>query len=98
MVEPYSAGVHVSAIGLPRQIPVPAQKFSATPDCLFKMEVLKTMKWIVVHKGAHGPVPCNHFAGESDDAAQLHATDIGRFRIASDLYLVHAENSTTAVR
>jgi hypothetical protein len=44
------------------------------------MQILKTMERIVMHEGAHGPVPCDDFAGKADDAAQLHASGFKRLK------------------
>src|SRR5687768_18588696 len=97
MTKEYSAGAQVSAVNFAGEIALPPQILAATPDGHVKMQILKTMKWIVVHERAHGPIPRNHFAGESDNAAQLHATGFKDFKIADGGYSVHARNSITTV-
>src|SRR5438128_486167 len=64
------------------------------------MQILETVEWIVVDEGAHRPVLRNDFAGQANDAAQLHALGFNGLKSlkTAECYLFHARNSITAGR
>src|SRR5690348_12671386 len=98
MTQQYSPAAKVSSKRFAREIAAPPQKLLAAPNRLVKREIFEAMERIVMNEGAHGPVLGDHLAGETDNAAKLHATGVRVDGIHVPSYFVHAGDSMWTVR
>ena len=88
------ARLQVATIDVAGQVAVASQELLAAPDGIFKRKIFQTVKRVVVNEGPHRPVLRDDFAGEADDASQLHPS---RFDVGPILYLFHLIASTFAL-